>query len=58
MNMGMHSGVAAAIAAAILFGAGTPLAKLLLAYMSPWLLAAMLYYKSTFNPEGIVKCLM
>lgn len=32
-------GVAAALGAAVLFGAGTPLAKLLLAQVSPWLLA-------------------
>lgn len=39
-------GVVAALAAAILFGAGTPLAKLLLAQISPWLLAAFLYLGS------------
>lgn len=33
----------AAIAAAVLFGAGTPLAKLLLGDISPWLLAGLLY---------------
>lgn len=38
-----YSGVVAAIAAAVLFGASTPLAKLLLADASPWLLAALLY---------------
>ncbi len=36
-------GVAAALAAALLFGASTPLAKLLLGEISPWLLAALLY---------------
>jgi drug/metabolite transporter (DMT)-like permease len=39
-------GVLAALAAALLFGAGTPLAKLLLAQASPWLLAALLYLGS------------
>lgn len=36
-------GIAAALGAAILFGAGTPLAKLLLHAVNPWLLAALLY---------------
>lgn len=36
-------GVQAAIAAAVLFGAGTPLAKLLLGSVSPWMLAGLLY---------------
>jgi len=39
-------GALAALAAAALFGAGTPLAKLLLAQASPWLLAALLYLGS------------
>jgi drug/metabolite transporter (DMT)-like permease len=39
-------GVLASLAAALLFGAGTPLAKLLLAQTSPWLLAALLYLGS------------
>jgi drug/metabolite transporter (DMT)-like permease len=46
MKMIFHNGVFAAIAAAVLFGAGTPLAKLLLAHTSPWLLAALLYLGS------------
>ena len=41
-----HSGVAAALGAAALFGAGTPLAKLLLDSLSPWLLAGLLYLGS------------
>ena len=41
-----HRGVQAALAAAVLFGAGTPLAKLLLADVSPWLLAGLLYLGS------------
>lgn len=39
-------GVAASLAAALLFGAATPLAKLLLARVDPWLLAALLYLGS------------
>ena len=41
-----RSGVIAALAAALLFGAGTPLAKLLLHTVSPWLLAGLLYLGS------------
>jgi len=39
-------GVQAGLAAAILFGAGTPLAKLLLDATSPWMLAGLLYVGS------------
>ncbi len=39
-------GVLATLLAATLFGAGTPLAKLLLEQTSPWLLAALLYLGS------------
>lgn len=39
-------GVLASIGAAVLFGAGTPLAKWLLTSMSPWLLAGLLYLGS------------
>ncbi len=39
-------GVAAALGAALLFGAGTPLAKLLLNTVNPWLLAGLLYLGS------------
>src|ERR1700712_5186618 len=39
-------GVLAALAAALLFGAGAPAAKVLLAHTSPWLLAALLYLGS------------
>ncbi len=41
-----HPGVLAALGAAALFGAGTPLAKLLLGRTDPWLLAALLYLGS------------
>ena len=43
---GLPRGVWASLAAALLFGAGTPLAKLLLAQAGPWLLAALLYLGS------------
>lgn len=39
-------GVPASLAAALLFGAAAPLAKLLLQQVSPWLLAALLYLGS------------
>lgn len=39
-------GILAALAAALLFGAGTPFAKLLLGETSPWLLAGLLYIGS------------
>ena len=39
-------GILAALSAALLFGAGTPLAKLLLRDVSPWLMAALLYLGS------------
>jgi len=41
-----HSGVLAALAAALLFGMGTPLAKVLLHTVNPWLLAGLLYLGS------------
>jgi drug/metabolite transporter (DMT)-like permease len=42
----VHRGVGAALGAALLFGVGTPLAKVLLGHASPWLLAALLYLGS------------
>ena len=42
----LHAGVGAALGAALLFGTGTPLAKLLLVDTSPWLLAGLLYLGS------------
>ena len=42
----LHPGVLAALLAALLFGAGTPLAKLLLTSLNPWLLAGLLYLGS------------
>lgn len=41
-----YPGVLAALGAALLFGAGTPLAKLLLNTVSPWLLAGLCYLGS------------
>src|SRR4051812_7681746 len=41
-----NPGVQAALAAAVLFGAGTPIAKLLLDDVSPWMLAGLLYLGS------------
>lgn len=46
MNRDLPRGVPASLAAALLFGAGTPFAKLLLEQASPWLLAALLYLGS------------
>ena len=46
MTSAKRTGVTAALTAAILFGVGTPFAKLLLAHTSPWLLAALLYLGS------------
>lgn len=39
-------GILAALGAALLFGAGTPFAKILLRDVSPWLMAALLYLGS------------
>ncbi|ROS23953.1 DMT family transporter [Cellulomonas sp. PhB150] len=46
MNGIANRGVQAALAAAALFGAGTPLAKELLGETSPWMLAGLLYLGS------------
>lgn len=45
-NKVIQPGVIAALGAALLFGAGTPFAKLLLSSISPWLLAGLLYLGS------------
>jgi drug/metabolite transporter (DMT)-like permease len=45
-------GVLAALGAALLFGAGTPLAKLLLQSVSPWLMAGLLYLGSGLGMAG------
>lgn len=44
--MTKHHGILAALVAAILFGASTPFAKLLLGRIDPWLLAGILYLGS------------
>lgn len=43
---GLNVAVTAALGAALLFGAGTPLAKLLLGNIGPWMLAALFYLGS------------
>lgn len=58
-----NRGVLAALGAALLFGAGTPAAKLLLGSVSPWLLAGLLYLGSgiglalirTFRRDGPIQ---
>ncbi|MEZ5600707.1 MAG: DMT family transporter [Candidatus Competibacteraceae bacterium] len=47
-----HPGVLAALGAALLFGASTPLAKSLLASVDPWLLAGLLYLGSGLGLSG------
>ncbi len=47
-----NTGVQAALLSAVLFGAGTPLAKLLLGTVSPWLLAGLLYCGSGLGLLG------
>lgn len=49
-------GVLAALGAALLFGAGTPAAKLLLGPVSPWLLAGLLYLGSGLGLALIRAC--
>lgn len=46
MSSWKNPGILAALAAAVLFGASTPFAKLLLGETSPWLLAGLLYLGS------------
>jgi drug/metabolite transporter (DMT)-like permease len=46
---GLPAGVSAALLAAALFGAGTPLAKALVASVGPWMLAGLLYLGSGFG---------
>ena len=42
----LQKGILAALGSALLFGASTPFAKLLLTHVSPWLLAGLLYIGS------------
>ena len=46
MTAWRQPGVAAALLAAALFGAGTPIAKQLLVGIDPWMLAGLLYLGS------------
>ena len=46
MIISINPGVLSALAAALLFGIGTPIAKLLLGPVDPWLLAGLLYLGS------------
>ncbi len=55
-RFGLHPGVGAALGAVLLFGAGTPLAKLLLVDTSPWLLAGLLYLGSGLVPSAWHVC--
>lgn len=48
-----NQGVVMALVAALLFGASTPIAKLLLADSSPWMLAALLYLGSGIGLAGL-----
>lgn len=50
----MSRGILAALAAALLFGASTPLAKLLVGETSPWLLAGLLYLGSGLGLGAMV----
>ncbi len=54
INRLRHSGIQAAVLAAVLFGAGTPAAKLLLGDVGPWLLAGLLYAGSGLG-LGIIR---
>lgn len=47
-----NRGIQAGLASAVLFGAGTPLAKLLLDTANPWLLAGLLYLGSGLGLGG------
>lgn len=46
MIISINPGIPSALAAALLFGVGTPIAKLLLSPVDPWLLAGLLYLGS------------
>src|ERR1700710_1124674 len=45
----IHPGILLALGSAILFGASTPFAKLLLGSVDPWLLAGLLYLGAGFG---------
>ncbi len=50
----MDRGIPAALGAALLFGASTPLAKLLVGETSPWLLAGLLYLGSGIGLAAVL----
>lgn len=50
---GLPTGVGAALLAAALFGAGTPLAKALMGGVGPWMLAGLLYLGSGLGLGGL-----
>ena len=45
----MPPGILLALASAVLFGASTPFAKLLLGVIDPWLMAGLLYLGAGFG---------
>lgn len=51
----LPAGVGAALLAAALFGAGTPLAKALMVGVSPWMLASLLYLGSGLG-LAVLRC--
>src|SRR3954465_14634877 len=58
MSQGDHSHIAApgilfALTSALLFGASTPFAKLLLGALDPWMLAGLLYLGSGIGPAAL-----
>ena len=51
-----QAGIPAALGAALLFGAGTPLAKWLLDAVDPWLLAGLLYPEIDIKNDDLGAC--
>ena len=49
----MRAGIVFALLSAVLFGASTPLAKLILGSMDPWMLAALLYLGAGLGLAGV-----
>lgn len=49
----MRAGIAFALLSAVLFGASTPMAKLILGAMDPWMLAALLYLGAGLGLAGV-----
>src|SRR3954470_11244190 len=48
-----RQGIPLALLSAVLFGASTPLAKLLLGHVDPWLMAGLLYLGAGLGLAGI-----